>query len=450
LAKRIVVIGGNASGTDAASAARKTDRTAEITVVTREAVPSYSRCGLPFVLSGEIPRFEDLIVFKPRFYKMLKIDLRTETEAQRIDAERRVVTLATPDGATEELPYDALILATGSTPFVPAKYIEGCDTPGVHTLRTLDDGRAIQRAMAAAKAAVVVGAGFIGLEVAHAFLEQGIATTIAEALPCILPNMFDRDMARLAQRRIEATGVTVRPGEPVQAILGGDHVTGAKIGGETIPADLILMATGVTIDASLARSAGAATGARGAVKVNHRMATTVPDVYAVGDCAETYHMLTGVPVVPALGTTGVRQGKVAGINAAGGYSSYPGTLISSVSTIFGFQVGATGLTEFAATRAGYTPVVGRVTSKTKADYFPGGTEIRVKMLAERERGRILGCQIVAGEEVTQRINTVSTAIMAGLTVFEMAKADTCYAPPVNETWEPVALAAEATAMRLRR
>lgn len=180
------------------------------------------------------------------------------------------------------------------------------------------------------------------------------------------------------------------------------------------------------------------------------MATNLPDVYACGDCVESQSMTTGLQTVCQLGTTAVRQAKVAGTNAAGGYAVFPGVLGSCVSTFFGFEIGSTGLTEFQAARAGFKTVVGAITSKTRAEYFPGGKDIRVKIIAEPELGRIIGCQIMAGEEVTQRINMISTAIQKQMTIFELAKSDTCYAPSVCEPWEPVALAADMAVSRLRR
>lgn len=210
------------------------------------------------------------------------------------------------------------------------------------------------------------------------------------------------------------------------------------------------MATGVRSNIELAVQMGIELGITKGIKVNSRMATNIPDVYACGDCVESQNMVTGLSGMCQLGTTAVRQAKVAGINAAGGYAIFPGVLGSCVSTFFGFEIGSTGLTEFQATRTGFKPVSGVITSKTRADYFPGGKEIRVKIVAEPELGRIIGCQIVAGEEVTQRINMVSAAIQKQMTVFELAKADTCYAPSVCEPWEPVALAAEMAVSKLRR
>ena len=446
--RRIVVVGDNATGTSVASAARKTDRKAEITVIDKAKYPAYSRCGLPYVLAGEIPSFDDLITFPLSFYKMMKIDLLLETLVTTVDVKKKTVTKE-HDGKTETIPYDSLVLATGANNFIPP--VKGYDKEGVYGVRTIEDGEQIQKAMKNAEYAVVVGAGFIGLETAHAFVENGIKTTVVEMLPYILPAMFDKDMADFAQSKLEEKGVQIIVGSPIGEIVGKDKVEGAVIGDKLIDADMIIMATGVRANLELAKQAGLALGERDrTIRVNSRMETSVQDIFAAGDCVESRSFVTGLSTISQLGTTAVRQAKVAGINAAGGYAIFPGVLSSAVTRMFGVEVGATGITEFQAKRAGLQTVVGRLTTTTKPHYFPGGKEIRVKILAERELGTVIGGQMVGGEDIAQRVNMVSLAIQNRMTVMELAKADTCYAPPVADTWEAVALAAEMAASRIRR
>jgi NADH oxidase (H2O2-forming) len=446
--RKIVIIGAHAAAVDAASAARKTDRTAEITLLTKEKHAGYSRCGLPFVLGGHIPRFEDLIVFPPTFYKMMKLNLLLETTATNIDTKAKTVEIQDKTGKQEKLPYDSLIIATGAVPFVPP--IKGREKKGVYVLRTIEDGQKIDKAVReGAKSAVVIGGGLIGLEVAIAFVERGLKTTVVELLPQVLPAMLDADMAKLVQEMLEQKGLRIIVGKGVDEILGEDKVTGVLVGGEQISTDLVVVATGVKANTELAQKAGIEIGLRGTIKVNARMETNVPDVYAVGDCVECIHMITGRPTISQLGTVAVRQGKVAGINAAGGYALFPGVLGSAVTKFFDTQIGATGLNEFFAKRAGIETVAGSITSKTKADYYPGALPIRVKLVVEKESQRIIGGQIIGGEEVTQRINALSFAIQKHMTIRELAKADTCYAPPLSETWEPMVLAAEVALRKLR-
>ncbi len=446
--RRIVVIGAHAAGVDAASAARKTDRTAEITLITDEKYAGYSRCGLPFVIGGHIPSFNSLIVFPPSYFQMMKLNLKTETKVTKIDTGKKTVVTVDKNGNTEELPYDSLIIATGASAFTPP--IKGREKQGILPLRTIEDGQRIDQAIReGAKTAVVMGAGLIGLETAVALQERGLQVTVVEMLSQVLPAMLDADMAKIVQEMLERRGIRVLTNKPVEEFLGADKVTGIVAGGEQINADLFVSAFGVRANTQLAVDAGIALGETRLIKTNARMETNVKDVYAVGDCAESIHIVTQRPTVQQLGTVAVRQGKVAGINAAGGYATFPGVVGSAVTELYDMQIGATGLTETAAKRAGIEVVTGTISSKTKADYYPGALPIRVKLVVEKESQRIIGAQLVGGEEVTQRINAVSLAIQKQMTVRELAKADTAYAPPLNETWEPLVIAAETVLMKLR-
>jgi len=445
--KRIVIVGANAAGVDAASAARKTDRTAEITLITNEDRGAYSRCGLPFVLGGHISSFEDLVIYPSSYYRMMKLDLRLETTATNIDTKAKTVEIQNKTGKQETLPYDSLILATGASSFIPP--IKGKEKQGLFVVRTLEDGKKIDQAIKnGAKSAVVMGAGLIGLETAVALVERGLKTTVVELLPQILPAMLDQDMAKDAQDMLEQKGVKIMTEKGVEEFLGTEKVTAISAGGEQITADLFVCAFGVRANVELAKNAGIAIGETRAIKTNMKMETSAKDVYAVGDCAETVCLVTHRPFLSQLGTTAVRQGKVAGINAAGGYAIFPGALGSAVTKMFDFEIGATGLTEWRASINGVDIVVGRITAKTKAAYYPGALPIKIKLVIEKETKRIIGGQIIGGEEVTQRINALSFAIQKQMTVYDLAKADTCYAPPVNETWEPMVLAAEMAVRRL--
>jgi NADH oxidase (H2O2-forming) len=445
--RKILIIGAHAAGVDAAAAARKTDRTAEITLLTTEKYAGYSRCGIPFVIGGHIPKFSDLIVYPTAFYQMMKLDLRRETTATNIDTKNKTVETVDKTGKTETLPYDSLIIATGANSFIPP--IKGREKQGIITVRTLEDGEKIDQAIRkGAKTAVVMGAGLIGLEMAIALTERGVKTTVVEMLPQIMPTMLDADMAKGVQEMLEQKGIRIIIGKGVEEFLGTDKVTGVVAGGEQIMADIFIAAFGVRANTELAQKAGIALGETKAIKVNPKMETSVPGIYAIGDCAETVHMITHKPALPQLGTVAVRQGKVAGINAAGGYASFPGCLGSAVTKFFDTEIGVTGLNEFFAKKAGIETVAGTVSGKTRAQYFPGAQPIKVKIVVEKELERVIGAQIVGGEDVTQRINALSIGIQKQITVHELAKSDTCYAPPLCETWEIIALAAEAAILKL--
>jgi len=446
--RKIVIVGAHAAGCDAAAAARLVDREAEITMLTNERYAGYSRCGLPFVLGGHIKSFQDLIVFPPSYFKMMKIDLKLEANVTNIDTEAKTVEVQYKDGRTESLQYDSLILATGAKPFIPP--IKGREKQGVYTLRTIEDGEKIEEAIKGSKSAVIVGAGLIGLELGVAFVERGLETTVVELLPQILPAMLDKDMANLVQRELEKKGLKIITGCAVDEILGEEKVDGVIAGGKQVPADMVVVATGVRGNTELAQKAGIALGETRLIKVNMRMETNVKDVYACGDCVESIHLITKRPVVCQLGTAAVRQAKVAGTNAAGGYAIFPGVLGAAVTRLFDTEIGTVGLTEFSAQRAGIETISVAFSGKTRAQYYPGALPIRVKLIAEKETEKLIGAQIIAGEGVAQRINALSFAILKGMTIRELAKAETCYAPPVAETWDPMVLAAQTLIRRLKR
>jgi NADH oxidase (H2O2-forming) len=294
-----------------------------------------------------------------------------------------------------------------------------------------------------------MGAGLIGLELGVGLMERGLSVTIVEMLPQILPQLLDAEMAKLVQQHLEEKGMKIMLNKSVEEFLGDDKVTAIKAGGEVIEADLFISAFGVRANTKLAVEAGIPLGESKGIRTNARMETDVKDVYAVGDCAETFNQVTHKAVCPQLGTVAVREGKVAGINAGGDYSLFSGVLASAVTKVFDLEAGSTGLTETAAQRNRIEVITGTISSKTRADYYPNAKPIKVKLIVEKESQRVIGAQIIGGEEVTQRINCLSFAIQQGMTVRELAKADTAYAPPVCETWEPMVLAAEMILMKLR-
>jgi NADPH-dependent 2,4-dienoyl-CoA reductase/sulfur reductase-like enzyme len=256
-------------------------------------------------------------------------------------------------------------------------------------------------------------------------------------------------MAKQVQEHLTEKGMNILTGKTVEEFLGDQNVTGIIAGGEKIEADLFISAFGVRANTKLAVDSGIPLGETRAIKTNARMETEVKDVYAVGDCAEAPNIITHKPACAQLGTIAVRQGKVAGINAAGDYAQFTGILASAVTRLFDIEAGVTGLSENAAARARIEVIAGTISSKTKADYYPTAKPIKVKLVVEKESQRIVGAQIIGGEEVTQRINALSFAIQKQMTVRELAKADTAYAPPLCETWEPMVLAAEMVLMKLR-
>lgn len=448
MSKKIVIIGAHAAGVDAASACRKKDRSAEITLITKEKHAGYSRCGLPFVIGGQIPNFDDLIVFSTAYYKMLKLNLKTETEVLEIDTKNKFLASISRDGKSEKFDYDKLIISTGASSFMPR--IKGYDKKGILALRTLEDGRKIEQAVKqGSKSVLVMGAGLIGLETGIALKERGLKVTVVEMLPQILPAMLDLDMANIVKKMLEQKGLSILTEKRVEEILGEDKAIGVIAGEEQLNADILLSAFGVRANTKLASEANIELGETRAIKTNARMETNIKDIFAAGDCAEVPNLITHKPSCSQLGTIAVREGKVAGTNAGGGYSLFQGVLGSAVTKLFDTEVGSTGLTVNAAKKARIETVTGTISSKTRADYYPGAKPIKIKLVVEKESQLLIGAQIIGGEEVTQRTNAISFAIQKHMTISELAKADTAYAPPLSETWEPIILAAEIVLRKLQ-
>ncbi|MEM2869940.1 MAG: FAD-dependent oxidoreductase [Thermoplasmata archaeon] len=458
---RVVVIGGGAAGSTAAQFARKTSRRAEVILVNLERHTMYSRCGLPYAISGRILSFDDLIEFDEGWFRRAGIELKLGTEAFSIDTSKRTVAVRPvgEDGG-EELNYDSLVIATGASPRMPpveGALRSGAPLEGIHLLRTIEDGRAIaDRAVRGARA-VVVGAGLIGLEMAEALCARGVEVAMIEILPEILLASLDPDMAAAARELIEKSGVAMHCGHRAVAVLGEGRVRGVVIEnvstGERreLLADLLVFSTGASGNTGLAKNAGCEIGPTGNIKVNSRCETSVKGIYAAGDCTEYIDLITRAPVAVGMGTVATRQGIVAGTNAAGGAAEMPpGILNTRVSEAFGMQLAAVGPTEEQLRRAGIEPVAGKFTGSTLPSYFPGGKPLTVKVLAHPESGRLLAAQIVGMERVHMRINALAVAILAGVSVEEMARLETAYAPPIAPTLDPVTLACEAARRRLGR
>ncbi|MEM2891503.1 MAG: FAD-dependent oxidoreductase [Thermoplasmata archaeon] len=456
-------MGGGCGGGTAAQFARKTDRTAEITVIERETYPQYSRCGLPYGISGVIPELTNLIEAPEERMRKNRINLMLGSEVTRVEHDKRLVHVKTPDKELE-LPYDSLVLATGAKAVVPpirGVFKEGGKPgelkKGVFVLRTIEDARGIQSLGYKGKRAVVIGAGLVGLEVAEALMIRGCKVTIIEYLSNCILAMVDDDMAQMMAEAIAKHGVKLFTEHQVVEVLGEERATGVvavnrKTNEEReFIADLIVVATGQRGETELARQIGCEVGVTKQIVVNDRCETCVKDVYAVGDCTEYPDFVTNRPYVSGLGTIAVKMAMVAGVNAAGGDERLPrGFLITRATEPFGCQVAAVGPTTPQLEAAGIKPLVGKVRAFTLPDYYPGRKEIYVKVLAHPETGKILGAQIVGEDRVHMRINAFAVAIQAGMTVQELAQLETAYCPPAAPTVDPITIACEAAKLKMAR
>lgn len=443
MAKKIVVIGAGTAGASAAFAARKQDRDCEITVLSSEEVATYSRCGLPFVIGGEIESFDKIIVFPEKSFKSQNINLRLGTTVRTLDIRNKTVHLT----SAEEISFDSLIIATGAIASLPQ--IPGANTPGVFVLRTVEDGKKIIALPAPGTKVVINGASYIAVELAEALERKGAEVTlIIRSRP--LRGMLDEPVSKIVEQVLLENGIAVIRGKEISAVLGNSRVNAVKLGSETVPADMVIMCTGVESDARLAKEAGLAIGEAGGIRVDERLMTSAQDIFAAGDCVEYPHAVSGKPVVSGLGTIATKQGMAAGANAAGGNCSAPPVLGAAVLKLFGVQVGSVGLTEVAAKEAGFLPISAMISHLSLPHYYPGAVPITVRLIADSASGRILGGQIVAPCQagVAQRINALSVAILKSVTMQELADADFCYSPPVSDIWAPEAVAAQALIRRI--
>jgi NADPH-dependent 2,4-dienoyl-CoA reductase/sulfur reductase-like enzyme len=449
MTRRVVVVGGDAAGMSAASQAlRIAGRDAlDVVAFERGHHVSYSACGIPYWVAGDVDTADALIARSVDEHRAKGVDLRMRTEVTEIDLSARTVTAAPLDGgASYQLGFDELVLATGATPVRPD--LPGVNAPGVYGVQTLDDGTAVLAALSSAPSrAVVVGGGYIGIEMAEAMVRRGLAVTMVDR--AVEPmTTLDPDMGALVREAMEGMGITVLTGTPVKGFQTGPggRVSAVVTGEGTLPAELVVLGLGVRPATDLARAAGLPVGGHGGVLTDRRM--RVPDqdaVWAGGDCVEVWHRVSQRRVHVALGTHANKHGRVIGTNLGGGYATFPGVVGTAVTKVCNLEVARTGLLEAEAWAAGFEPVSVTVRSTTRAGYFPGAVLITVKMIAERCTGRLLGAQLVGREGSAKRVDVCAVALWNEMTVEEMVGLDLGYAPPFSPVWDPVLVAARKAA-----
>ncbi|WP_372472098.1 FAD-dependent oxidoreductase [Jidongwangia harbinensis] len=434
----------------AASQARKRlgpDRL-QIVVFERGHFTSYSACGIPYWIGGAVKERDALVARDPDAHRAAGIDVRLRHEAVGIDLDRRAVVAhdhATGDEVRE--PFDQLMYAAGAVPVTPgwARIPAG----GVFGVQTLDDGDAIHRWLDAdprPQRAVVIGGGYIGVEMAEAMVNRGLAVTLLEKSPQPMSTV-DPDMGERVHHAIAALGIDVRVNAHVEGIESdGGRVRAVVTRDEEFPADVVVLGLGVRPNTTLAADAGIPLGVTGGLRTDLRMRVTGPDgpldgIWAAGDCVQTTHLISGQPIHVPLGTHANKQGRVAGINLGGGYATFPGVIGTAVTKVCELEVARTGLTEKEATAAGYAYVTASVESTSRAGYYPGAATMAIKMIAEKRTGLLLGAQIVGREEAAKRIDALAVAMWNRMTVEEMTALDLSYAPPFSPVWDPVLIAA---------
>lgn len=452
---RVVIVGGVAAGPKVASKVMRLRPDADVTIVDKGEFLSYAGCGLPYYVSGVVKEQKELMctpvgtVRDPVFFHNVKnFRALDQTEALDIDRENKRVRVRSVLGGEEKrLDYDKLVLATGAKPIVPP--IPGADLAGVFTLHGVHDAEGIRAALADSKAqdVTIVGGGLIGVEATEALAEHGCRVTIVEMLPQIL-RILDWEMAKLVERHLESKGVKVLTGEKVTAFRGDGRLDCVETESDAFPADLAILAIGVRPNVELARKAGLDIGETGGIRVNERMETSAPDVYAAGDCVEMHDLLTGKPCYVPLGSTANKQGRVAAINLCGGNERFPGVIGSTVCKVFDYCVARTGLTEAAARDLGYEAVTALAPAPDKAHFMPTARPLLLKLVADAKTRRLLGAQATGPGDGAKRIDVAAMAITAEMTVDQLANADLCYAPPYAPAMDNIITAANVVRNKL--
>jgi CoA-dependent NAD(P)H sulfur oxidoreductase len=438
--ERLVVVGGVAAGMSAASQAKR--RRPELEVVVFEKGPwvSYGACGMPYNIQDPDRAIDDLVVISAeRFRTERNIDVRTRTEVLELDLTGRRVNVRRPDGESW-IGFDTLVLATGCRPSIPS--FDGMDLEGVFFLHTLEDAARIKRYLndRSLRTAVVVGGGHIGLEMADVLTARGLAVTMLKRSNAVPPG-YPEDIAVIIRAELERYGVTLETGVKVHGFEGNGRVKAVSTDAGKLPADLVLVATGVVPEVSLARAAGIRLGASGTIAVNDQMATSAGGVFAAGDCAEAYHIILKKGAFIPRGTTANKQGRIAGANVVGAGQHFRGVMGTSVTKVFGLGVGHTGLMESEAADLGFDPAAAQIKTQTRAHSYPGGKDIFVRLVFDRSSGLVLGAQMAGGEGVAKRLDVVVAALQAGWTVEDLSSLDLSYAPPFAPVWDPVLVAA---------
>jgi NADPH-dependent 2,4-dienoyl-CoA reductase/sulfur reductase-like enzyme len=444
MAERLVVIGADAAGMSAASQAKRLRGDAlDVVAFERTHHASYSACGIPYWASGDVNDPEQLVVRTPEEHRRRGIDLRIRTEVEDIDLDaREVVAHEADSGRTYRLGFDQLVIATGAEPVRPP--LPGVDATGIFGVQTLDDGAAVIDALhEKPEHVVVVGGGYIGIEMAEAMVRRGLPVTVVDRNTQPMTTL-DPDMGRMVHDAMESLDIDVRTETPVEAFEtdGEGRVRGVVTARETLPADLVVLGIGVRPNTALAEAAGLPLGDAGGLRTDLRMRVLRQEgVWAAGDCVEVLNLVSGQYRHVPLGTHANKQGRVVGLNIGGSYATFPGVVGTAISKVVNLEIARTGLREKDADRAGFAYVTGTVESTTRAGYFPGTQQMTVKMIAERRTGHLLGAQIVGWEGSAKRIDVLATALWNRMTVEDMTALDLGYAPPFSPVWDPVLVAA---------
>ena len=447
--EKVLIIGGNAAGLTAASRAKRIDPRLEVAVVEKLPQISYSTCGIPYFLAGQVPA-ADLISYTPEaFEKERGIKVHS---AVRIDAivpsKKRIEGVRTDTGEAVHLAFDRLLIATGLKPRLPE--IPGTDLANVFTLISLHDAMRVREALPPARRVAIIGAGYVGLELAECLHALGKSITMFEREPHVLPSI-EPDIAQIIEYELRRHGVQLLVNSKVLALTGFEgRVNGVKAVSALgiVPADLVILDTGVEPNTDLARESGIHLGSTGGIAVDAFLETNLPGIFAAGNCAESYCAIRRRPVFSAIGTVAAKQGRVAGENLAGRRAKFQGSVGTTVLKVFDLCVARTGLTSLEAASERIPTVSARIETHDRASYYPGAKRIWLKLIVEREGRRVLGAHAAGYGDVARRIDVAAAAITSGMRVDDLAQLDLAYSPPYGSLWDPLLLAAQSVIRKL--
>jgi len=470
--ERLVVIGGVAAGMSAASSAKRIRPEMEADVFERDLYISYGICSVPYYVSGDIEDFRNLIALTPEMAIERGIHVLTSHEVTGIDVKAKAVAVRNhATGKSSRVRYDKLVIASGGLPVIPP--LPGIELSRVFTIRNLHDALEIKKfiddwntfdveegasdclyvnrfgVLKRPMKAVIVGGGYIGMEMCESFRKRGLEVSVIEKADRVLGTM-DSEITGIVERKIAGEGVKFYSGTSVTGFTGKDGVVSRVTTDKgDFEADLVLLSVGARPNSALAKEAGLELGAAGAIGVDEYLRTSAPDVYAAGDCAEALHQVTGKKVYIPLGTTANKQGRIAGENAAGMSNVFEGIVGTAVTKIFDLEVARTGLSSMEAERAGLPFFASVVESRSRSTAYPAGKTITVSYVVEKETGRLLGAEMAGEEGVAHRIDTLATCLYAKMTVEDVSRLDLAYAPPFATVWDPILIAANVALKKLK-
>ena len=441
---KVIIIGAVAAGSKAAAKLKRLKPDWDVIIYTADRNISYSECGLPYYIAGSFKDAEKLIIRTPGDFEKQGIKVFTQHKVEEIHPEKKEIyikNLLCDEIFTDT--YDKLIISTGASPFIPD--IKGVNLKNVFTLRTLEDGIAIKNAVLQSEKAVILGCGYIGIEILEAFVKQGLKVNVIQRENLVM-SVFDEDMAEIIQKYViqkNLEQVKIINNNNIATIDGKDSVESVKtINNRKIETDLVLLSAGIRPNVQLAADAGIELGQTGAIKVNSRMETNIQDIYACGDCVEKHHIVANVPCWLPLGSTANKEGRCCAINVAGGNDEFEGVLGSAVTRYFDFTMSMTGLTEKQALKYGFEPVSVTVRKNDKAGYMPDVESITIKLTADKKTQRILGAQGIGQGDVDKRINTLTGALLSKMTIKDFFSNDITYSPPFSTSIDPMLTAAQ--------